>query len=82
MQEEEPKVNLIPWVEIYFLDGDKIPLKDVEFQTIPLGVAIVEKDKPGVTRIFPLAAIKELRIPGRVIKKKIIGVQGQPFGGG
>jgi len=81
MQEEEPKLRLIPKVKIYFSDGELRPFQNVDIQINPIGIFVVEKDKPFLTKIFPWNNIKELELPVRIKKTKIVGVQGQPFGG-
>lgn len=81
MDNEEPKVKLIPRVKINFLDGTQKSFEGIELDLTPLGAFIIEKDKPHITRIFPYTAIKEIEIPVRIKKTKIVGVQGQRFVG-
>ena len=81
MDGDEPKLKLIPRVRIDFLDGDRKLFENIELDLTPLGAFIIEKDKPHITRIFPYTAIKEIEIPVRIKKTKIVGVQGQRFVG-
>ena len=81
MNEKEPKLKLIPKVKIYFSNGPPITFQNVDIQLNPIGVFAVEKDKPFITRVFPWVAIRELEIPVRMKRTKIVGVQGQRFVG-
>lgn len=81
MEDEEPKLKLVPKVKIHFSDGDQRTFQNVDIQINPIGIFAVENDKPFITKIFPWSSIKELEIPVRIKRTKIVGVEGQPFGG-
>jgi len=73
MNQDDPKMRLPLRVKLELVDGRRLFFNNIDLQATPIGVFIIEKDKPDITRIFPWTNVKELEIPAKIMKRKILG---------
>ena len=77
MGKEDARMKLPVKVKLNLKDGQRLSWERVKFTATPVGVFIVDLDKPDITRVFPWGNIREVEIPATVESKKIIrGVPG------
>lgn len=74
MGQKDEKMTLPLKVKLHLKDGQKLAFEGVKFKATPVGVWIIEHDKPDITRLFPWGNIREVEIPFAVEDKKIVGV--------
>lgn len=73
MGQKGEKMTLPLKVKLHLKDGQKLFFEGGKFSATPIGVFIIEQDKPDITRIFPWGNIREVEIPFSLADKKIIG---------